>query len=131
MNPKLKQKILNDCTAIDTDARYRDMLNEVYGPALERAQEEIPFLRARDAASLMEENDPTMYWCGFADWLDSESREHDWIDVTGAEEYFERKDCENAKEELVRELEGDLEAGDTADAEALQKEIDELNDFCF
>lgn len=149
MNTKLETRIKSECTAIDTESRYDDFLDSCYEDALEKAQEALPFLVGSGPASrLYAEMDPVGYRCGKNDWEDSESREQNWVEIDS--DYYELKDCETVREELVSELEAEVNAlrdEDGADPEStgylehgatraelialLEKEIAELNDEDF
>lgn len=48
---------------------YRQMLNEVYESELKDVPSWVT--GGKDPADIMQENDSTMYRCGFSDWTDS------------------------------------------------------------
>jgi hypothetical protein len=69
---------------------YDDMLNECYC--------DIPWKKLpRTPAELMEDNDPTMYRCGFSDWLDS--LEDVYCTSRGCDRVISRDTVQDASEE--------------------------------
>lgn len=49
---------------------YKDLYDSYIREFYQDAVDKISFLRGCDAAELMEQHDPVMYRCGFADWSD-------------------------------------------------------------
>ncbi len=50
---------------------YKDLYDSYIRELYQDDVDKISFLRGCDAAQLMEEHDPVMYRCGFADWSDA------------------------------------------------------------
>lgn len=133
---KLEQYIVDNCTRIDADQRYRDMLDECYDLS------KVGGLIGNMLPSrIIEECDPIAYCCGFNDWVDSE----DVCEIGG--DYYEQDEADKAKEEFIEELERELESEeetledeeasreDKEDAQReisrLKAEIDEANKYEF
>lgn len=104
----LIEHIASQCSAINADAAYDDMLDECF--SLESVGG--PFAHM-SASKVLSEVDPIAYRCGFSDFADSQ-REF-WVEVDG--DYYERRDAEQAKEEFIAELQTEAEAhGEAANA---------------
>lgn len=100
MNQKLVEKIEGDCRAINLDAAYREMIDEAY----DFEQVGGPFA-SMQPSKVLEEMDPIAFRCGFNDWTDGESRDRDYVTPDNGSNYYERSDCEKARDELLSDLE--------------------------
>lgn len=104
---KLEAHIIAECTKIDREARFDDMLDECY------SFEKVGGIFANMSPSrVLKEVDPTAYRCGVNDYEDSES----WVEIDG--ECYEQEEAEKAKQEFIDEQESEI-----AD---LESEIEEL-----
>lgn len=106
INERLKITIDEKLTAIDTDERYNEYIDEIYQEQIDA----IPFLMGARASKLFEENDPIAYRCGKNDWEDGASRDGEWVTIDNGDKYYERKEVEDVRDELADEMERDLEA---------------------
>lgn len=121
--------VIADCTAVDREQRFRDMLDECYsfdaigGPFSH-------FLPSK----VLEELDPIAFRCGVNDYMDSEGTveidgdDYDSRDVdTAAEEYLDglRNELSDLESDLATEEDGD---NDTDTVDDLNEQIRTLNE---
>lgn len=93
----ITEKVREDHRPVDSDARYRAMLDEVY----DFSSVGGPFSHML-ASRVLEEMDPTAYRCGKNDWMDGEDiREFDGSEWDGS-------DLDEAKEEVEDDLESEI-----------------------
>ena len=99
--------IKENCTPIDREFRYDQMLDDCYdfkdvgGPFAHMVPSQV-----------LKEMDPTAYRCGVNDYMDGEDTYE--IDY----ETYDRNEVENARQEFIDGLESDLDQ--------LQTELDEI-----
>ncbi len=100
-----------ECNAVDVEARFDSMIDESY----DFSKVGGPF-EHMSPSRVLREMDPTAHRCGVADFSDGEP----WTEVDGS--YYEDDALDKAKAEFVeeregelRELEGQLSAGQTED----------------
>lgn len=99
--------VTSECTAIDADSRYDEMLDDCY------SFEKVGGIFANMSPSrVLRECDPVAYRCGMNDWLDSEQ----YVEIDS--DYYDQRDAEKAKDDYIEEMEG-RESG-------LEEEIEEL-----
>ena len=123
---KLEQNIADNCTAIDIEERYDEMLDESYG--------KIDICGCSFIASYaLKRLDPTAYRCGMSDFESNEG----FIEIGG--EYYELADCQVHRGDLTNDLECDLsnaedeleelseEAGEMSENEETIRSMDEKN----
>ncbi len=119
---RLIDHVINECSAIDVDSLYDEMLNECY--SLESVGG--PFSNM-DASRVLKEVDPIAYRCGMSDYMDSN---RDFVEIEG--EYYFGDKIEEAREEFASELHDQLseateeleehekqEGGEDSDADSL------------
>lgn len=94
LTEKQIERIEQDCSPVDTDEMYDDMLDECCGPVHIGALE-------YGAAYALKELDPTAYRCGKVDYLDGETRDGGLCEVNG--EYYQEADVQEVLEELADE----------------------------
>lgn len=71
-----EDRIAEELTPIETEGRYREFLDEVYG--------EIDVCGYKyDAGRLLELIDPVAFRCGMNDWIDSECSDDRLVEVNG------------------------------------------------
>ena len=95
MNAKLKQRIQDNLTALDTEELYANMLDDCYGEV------EIAGMTFQTSRAL-KELDPTAFRCGMVDYIDSLSL----VEIDG--DYFEFDACDAERDELISELESEI-----------------------
>jgi hypothetical protein len=110
---ELETKIAADCTPVDREAAFNDMLDECYS----FADVGGPFAHMLPSRVLLE-CDPVAHRCGVNDYADG----MEWVEV-GSETY-QQDDVEAAKQELIDELESELVGIEDDEDEAAQ--ADEL-----
>lgn len=99
MNTELEQHIIDNCTPINAEELYDDLLEDVSGPVCIGGIE-------YGAPHVLKEVDPTAYRCGFNDFMDEE--EFTEIDgeyyltdeVDAAIEVWEENEAIEAEEEV-------------------------------
>jgi predicted ribosome quality control (RQC) complex YloA/Tae2 family protein len=104
---RLEQHIADECTRIDREARFDDMLDECY--SFEKVGGPFEYM---SPSRVLKEVDPIAYRCGVDDYEDSE----EWVEING--DYYERRDAEKAKEDFIESLESEITD--------LESEIEEL-----
>ena len=119
---KLEKQIEQDCTPVDREAAFNDMLDECY------SFESVggPFACMSPSRVLLEV-DPTAHRCGVNDYADGQ----EWVEVGG--ETYEQDKVEEVKQELVDELQEESCSEWTALAELQEvddedRDEDEIND---
>lgn len=124
----LLNHVISECTQIDREARFDEMLDECY------SFESIggPFAHM-SPASVLKECDPIAYRCGVNDWEDSQG----WVEIDG--NYYESDEVEKARESFVEDLESEAsdlesdieteEAEEDPDLEELKRMHARLNDL--
>ena len=95
---ELNERIADNCEKIDTDARYDDMLDELY--SFEKVGG--PFA-SMSASRVLKEVDPIAYRCGKNDWADGEG----FVDVDG--DAYEQSEADEQREELRGELQTEID----------------------
>lgn len=114
MNAKLKEQILRNLTALDTEELYANMLDDVYGEV------EIAGMSFQTSRAL-KELDPTAFRCGMVDYIDSLSL----VEIDG--DYYEFDACDVERDELVSELESEISDLE-AEISDLESEIEDLEE---
>lgn len=94
---KLKAHIVDECKTIDREARFDDMLDEIY--SFEKVGGPFEHM---SPSRVLKEVDPVAYRCGVNDYEDGE----EWIEIGG--DYYEQDDTEKARQEFVEELESQI-----------------------
>ena len=114
---RLTDHVIAECSAVDVEARFDDLVDE-----LNRENLTGPFEYLRPSA-VMKEMMPTDYRCGVADMTGTDDTLRE---IRG--EYYDEKDVESARESFVADLQKELddledgEATDTEDSKAEQIE---------
>ena len=117
----LIEHITSQCSAIDTDQAYDDMLDEIY--SLESVGGPFAYM---SASKVLCEVDPTAYRCGFSDYTAFSQREV-WAEVDG--NYYDRRDAEKAKEEFISMLQAEADAhGEAANAASRNQDKAAMDD---
>lgn len=107
--------VVSECTAIDQEKRFDEMLDECY--SFEKVGG--PF-ESMVPSQVLKECDPTAYRCGVNDWADGE----DWNEIEG--DYYESSDVDKARDEYVDELNSELSSlQDQLENEESEDERDE------
>lgn len=107
----LNQRIKDECSSVDMERRYRDMLDEIYsfdsvgGP-----------FRGMSPARVLEEVDPIAYRVGLTDYESSEIGETVY-DID--DDMYEIDACQRVLNDLISELESELDR--------VQEEVDSMN----
>lgn len=113
----LAARIASECTPINREERFDEMLDENYSLELVGG----PFAHM-SAARVLKEMDPTAYRCGINDYSDGES----WVEVDGEE--YESRDVEAQRAEYVAEMEAEAEemeeALETQESEVLRENLE-------
>lgn len=104
---RLEAHIASECTVIDREEAFNDMLDEIY--SFEKVGG--PFANMSPSRVLLEV-DPVAHRCGVNDYADGEA----WVEVDG--ETYAQDDAEKAKQEFLDELE--TEAGE------IEERLDDL-----
>ena len=87
---RVEAKVKEELTAIDTEQRYDDMLDECY------SFKSVGGIFAHMLPSrVLEEMDPIAYRCGKNDWEDSESQDQ-WEEIDG--EYYDRDEVQKIRD---------------------------------
>ena len=94
---ELEQKIADDLTKIDREARFDESINESYSFGKIGG----PFAHMQPAA-VLKKCDPTAYRCGVNDYQDGEG----WIEVAG--ENYDAREVEEKRDELIDDLEDEI-----------------------
>lgn len=102
---KLIEHIETECSRIDQESRYDDMLDEV--------TECCELCKRYGAARILKEIDPTAYRCGMNDYFGTTD---EYFEIGG--ELYERREVEKARDEFIDGLDSEI-----AD---LEKEIEEM-----
>lgn len=122
--------VVSECTAIDREERFDQMLDECYDFSAVGG----PFAHM-SPSSVLKECDPTAYRCGVNDYADGEG----WIEIEG--ESYESDEVEKAREEFLDELRDEVEnlqevlsddqanEPDERDGEEEQRQQDEIEAF--
>jgi hypothetical protein len=105
---RMIQHITENCTPIDREQRFRDMLNECYSFDAVGG----PFA-SMDPAQVLEEMDPIAFRCGVNDYCDGDTYE-----IEG--ETYDVREVDEAKEEFIDDLENEISD--------LEEEINEVNE---
>jgi len=100
MNPRLKEKIEDDLTAIDEQKLY-DLYDEMLDCEGTVKVGGLDFYPSR----IIEELDPIAYRCGYSDWLDAQREQ--WTEFNG--DYYDRRKFEDCVEELISGIESEIE----------------------
>lgn len=108
---ELEQRIADECTAIDREKRFDELLDDCY--SFEKVGG--PFAHMMPSR-VLKEIDPVCYRCGVNDFEDSEG----WIEVGG--EYYDHEAVDTVIEDLTDELESMLEDANSAIEEAEEAE---------
>lgn len=106
---KLEAYIAENCSRVDVDARYDEMLDECY----DLSSVGGPF-SSMFASTVLKEVDPTAYRCRKVDFEDSEG----FVEIGG--EYYEGSEVDGAREDFQSGLEDELSE--------LEDERDELEE---
>lgn len=102
---KLNQHIADECSQIDWESRFDEMLDDCY------SFEKVGGIFATMSPSrVLKEVDPIAYRCGVNDYEDGEG----WVEIAGS--YYDRDEAEKAKEEFASTLE--------SEADEMEEEID-------
>ena len=122
---ELETKIAADCSPVDREAAFNEMLDECYS----FADVGGPFASMAPSRVLLE-CDPVAHRCGVNDYADGQP----WVEVAG--ETYQQDDAEAVKQELAEELESQLaeiedDADETAQAEELRGLIAQLEKHSF
>jgi hypothetical protein len=112
---EFEDRVRNECTSVDIDERYDDMLNELYSFKSVGG----PFSHMQPS-QVLKECDPTAYRCGKVDWEDSE----DLVEI--GDEYYYRSDVDRVKEEMIDELDGEIDDLDELVNDDTEDGCDEL-----
>ena len=112
---ELKDHVASNCTPVDREQRFRDMLDDCY--SLEGVGG--PFANMTPSR-VLEECDPTAFRCGVNDYEDSE----DWVEIGGC--YYERSNVEEAREEFISDLESEKPSAMDEDGQDEIEQIDAL-----
>lgn len=96
------------------DAAYREMLDEIYSFKAVGG----PF-KYMQPSSVLENEDPTAFRCGFNDWLDSEQ-----VTEIG-DEYFDSKELEDIREQVADALDSEITDLESA-IEDLEDDLEEI-----
>ena len=88
-------EIKSQLTAIDTEKRYDEMLDDTYGDA------EIAGMKFCTSMALFE-LDETAYHCGMSDWLDSEVNDDRLVEING--EYYDADEVQEVIDKMEVEL---------------------------
>lgn len=115
---QLETRIAEDCTPIDREARFDNMLDECY--SFDKVGG--PFANM-SPSRVLREVDPTAYRCGVNDFADGE----EWVEIDG--ETYDKDEAEKVREAMVSDLESeisDLESEiEDLEAEDADRENDE------
>lgn len=90
---ELRDFVVSECTAVDTDEMYDDMIDECY--SFEKVGG--PF-SCMCASTVLKECDPVAYRCGKNDWLDGE----EYVEI--GDEYYQNRDVEKAHEQFISDM---------------------------
>lgn len=101
--------IVSECSAVNTDTRYDEMIDECY--SFESAG---GIFSSMSPSRVLRECDPVVYRCGKNDWLDGERDTLTEVD----DNYYDTREVEKTKEEFISELESEVSA--------MEEEIKEL-----
>lgn len=104
---KLLDHVKENCTPVDREKRFSEMLDECYSFKKVGG----PF-EHMSPARVLQEMDPIAFRCGVNDFGDGEG----WIEVEGSD--YDQRDVEKAKAEFLEELE--------AEVSPLELEIEEM-----
>jgi hypothetical protein len=104
---KLLDHVKENCTPIDREKRFSEMLDECY--SFEKVGGPFEHM---SPAKVLEEMDPIAFRCGVNDFGDEEG----WIEVEGSD--YDQRDVEKAKAEFLADLE--------AEVSPLELEIEEM-----
>lgn len=99
---KMLAHIVAECSAVDRDAAFNEMLDECYSFDSVGG----PFAHMCPSRVLLE-CDPVAHRCGVNDYADGQ----DWTEVNG--ETYQDDDIEKAKEEFIDELRAELSTLET------------------
>jgi hypothetical protein len=91
---KLLDHVKENCTPVDREKRFSEMLDECY--SFEKVGGPFEHM---SPAKVLEEMDPIAFRCGVNDFGDGEG----WIEVEGSD--YVQDEVEKAKEEFMEELE--------------------------
>lgn len=93
----LLSHVASQCSAVDVDAAYDEMLDECY------SFESVGGIFACMCPSrVLLECDPVAYRCGKNDWVDGEGL------VEIGDSWYRSEDLEEARDSFIEELEGDI-----------------------
>jgi hypothetical protein len=109
---KIEEHIARECTAIDREERFDNMLDECYS----FTEVGGPFAHM-SPSSVLRYCDPTTYRCGVNDYEDSEG----WVEVGG--DYYEQEEAEEALESFIDEIRDEI-ATMESDIEDMDEEED-------
>ena len=92
----LLEHVTSECSAIDVEARFDDMLDQSY--SFDSVGGGFEYL---SPSKVMKEMMPTDYRCGCADYSDSE----EWFEING--DYYDQAEVEKARESFLSDLESE------------------------
>lgn len=129
MNAKLLAKIKDECSEVDVDKLYDDMIEELYGEEL-RA---ISIFSHLDAGKLHRETDEVGARCGTNDYVDGLQKDGEIDSPDGGNTYYRVEDMEAVRDEYASELENEIDHlkendADEDEIKAFQDELDEIKD---
>lgn len=101
--------VASECTPIDREECFDQMLDECYSFALVGG-----IFSNMSPSSVLRECDPIAYRCGVNDYADGE----EWVEIDG--DYYESDEVEKARGEFVSNLESEVSD--------LESEIGDLNE---
>lgn len=110
---RLTDHVVNNCTAVDVEARFDDLVNDIHRDCLTG-----PFAFLSPAA-VMKEMMPTDYRCGVADMTGTDDTLRE---IRG--EYYDEDKVEEARASFVAALRAEL---DDAERDLLEEENDEVD----
>lgn len=114
----LTEHVQSECSAVDMEQRFRDMLDEIY--SFEKIGGPFAYM---SPSRVLEEVDPTAFRCGVADYSDQENV----YEIEG--EYYDSDEVEEAREEFVADLQTELDEAQTGlDVENNLEEGEERNE---
>lgn len=113
--------VVAECSTIDREARFDQMLDECYS----FAEVGGPFA-SMSPSEVLKECDPVAYRCGVNDLEDSEG----WIEING--DYYDSDEVEKAREEFLDEMRSELsdmeiEQCDHESEDAEERDTDRLS----
>ena len=117
LDKRVEERVKEDLTPIDTEERYRDMLDECYS-----FDSVGGIFSSMQPSRVLEEVDPVAYRCGMNDYEDCLREDYEEID----EQFYEKQEVREIREEIEAEMEvEEEEAREREEAEA--EESDQLD----